>query len=138
MIDKFKLAKALNELASATALAATVDFVNEGESYDPDVNKAYIEEFVLYGSDNVVGLADDSDDIQFGFYQININTPKANTGAKWQGLAIAGNYQLAFKRGVELLNGGQMVRMINSSLVPMDATETHYTHILSIKYSVIG
>jgi hypothetical protein len=93
MISKFDLAKALLTKAQAIADANDYLLIKDGESYKEDVNTAYIQEFCLYGDDNTIGLSASSHDIQFGIYQLNVNTPKSFAGAKWLGLNVAGGIQ---------------------------------------------
>lgn len=138
MIDSFSIAKALLDNSQFIADAGGYTLIPNGESYTPDPNATYIEEFVLYGPDNAIGLADDSSDIQIGMYQINVNTPKSEDGSKWKGLKISNIFKAGFNRGKELIFNGQMVRIRNTSIIPMDMNETHETHILNISYSVIN
>jgi hypothetical protein len=138
MINKFDLAKALFNQSKSIADTNSLLLIPNGSAYEPDPNTTYIEEFVLYGNDTAIGLADCSSDIQLGVYQVNINTPKSNLGAKWRGLEIGGIMQEGFKRGTTMTFNGQSVRTLTSSLQPMDFNDTHETHILSVNYSVIN
>ena len=138
MISKFDLAKALYEQAKLIAGNNSYLLIPEGKEYEPDPNATYIQEFVLYGPDNAIGLADCSNDMQLGIYQINVNTPKAQAGAKWAGLKIGDVFQAGFARGTQLIYNDQMVRMKNSTLLPMDPDETHEVHVLSINFSIIN
>lgn len=138
MINKFSLAKALYDNAKFIADNNGYNLVAEMESYTSDPNEAYLTEAVLYGPDNTIGLADCSNDIQLGIYQINIYTPKANQGAKWQGLQIGGVIQAGFSKGTQLTHNDQMVRIKNTSLIPLGEDDTHLITILSINYSIIS
>ena len=138
MINKHDLAKALLNQARLIAVNNSHTLIPNGMKYQPDPNTAYIQEFVLYGDDNGRGTEDNSKDLQLGVYQITINTPKAQDGSKWSGLKIGGVYQSGFARGTELIYNGQVVRIKNASLIPMDSDDTHNVHILSINYSIIN
>jgi hypothetical protein len=138
MISKFSLAKALFNQAKLITDNNSLLLIPNGKGYEPDPNTTYIQEFVLYGPDNSIGLADCSNDIQLGVYQLNINTPKAQEGAKWRGLQIGDILQAGFARGTELIHNSQMVRMKTSTLIPMDADDTHEIHILNINFSIIN
>jgi hypothetical protein len=136
MINKFNISKALRDNAKTIADANSVKLVSNGELYDPDINLGYVEEIALYGKDTSIGLADESSDIQFGIYQININTPKTKT--KWSGLKLADIFNAGFSKGLELTYNGQMVRIKNTTFEPMMQNDTHLIHILSINFSVIN
>jgi len=138
MINKFNIAKSLFNKAKAVSDDNSYLLIPEGESYKKDPNTTHIEEMVIYGDDNSVGISDDSSDIQFGIYQINVYTPKAEEGGKWSGLQIAGVYQAEFSKGLELSFGGQTVRLKNATVQPMIQNDTHFVHVLSIVYSVIN
>jgi len=138
MINKHDLAKALLNQARLIAVNNSYLLIPNGMPYQPDPNTAYIQEFVLYGDDNAIGMSDNSCDIQLGIYQITINTPKAQEGSKWTGLKIGDVYQAGFARGTELIYNDQKVRIKNSALLPMDSDDTHDVHALSIKYSIIN
>jgi hypothetical protein len=138
MINKHDIAKALLNKARQVASDNSYLLIPDGESYEPDLNATYIQEKTLYGDDNSIGLADASSDIQFGIYQINVNTPKSDIGGKWSGLKIADIYQLGFAKGTELTFGGQMLRIKNTSIREMEQMKTHFTHILSAEFSVIA
>jgi len=138
MISKNDLAKALLNQARVISTANSYLLIPNGATYEPDPNTTYIQEFMIYGDDNSIGMADCSSDIQLGIYQININTPKSLEGAKWLGLKIADIFQAGFARGTQLTYNGQMVRTKNSSIQPMDGDDTHEIHILSVSYSVIN
>lgn len=138
MIDKFNIAKALFDKAEQVSNDNSYILIAEGESHESNPNETYVKEMVIYGDDNSVGLSDNSSDIQFGIYQLMINTPKSEEGGKWSGLKIAGVYQSDFVKGLELSFGGQMIRLKNSSVKPMGSDNTHFMHILSMVYSVIN
>lgn len=138
MVNKFNIAKALFNEAEQVSTANSYLLIPQGEKHESNPNETYIEEFPLFGDDNSIGLSDNSSDIQLGIYQINVNTPKAQAGGKWSGLNIAGVYQAAFSKGLELTFGGQMLRIKNTTVKPMDMDDTHFTHVLSIVYSVIN
>lgn len=138
MINNFNIAKALFDKAEQVSTSNSYLLIAQGEKHEPNPNETYIEEFPMFGDDNSVGLADASSDIQFGIYQINVNTPKAEKGGKWSGLNIAGVYKSAFSKGLTLSFGGQNVRIKNVSVNPMNMNDTHFTHVLSITYSVIN
>jgi len=138
MISSFSIAKALLDNAQTIATANNYTLIPCGTEYTPDPNATYIEEFPLFGDDTAIGLADESSDIQFGVYQLNINTPKDQAGSKWAARIIEGVFKEGFKRGTELTHNGQMLRTRNSKAVPMDSTDTHDVHVLSISYSVIN
>ena len=138
MINKFNIAKALFDKAEQVSTDNSYLLIAQGEKYEPNPNDAYIEEKPLFGDDNSIGLSDDSSDIQFGIYQINVNTPKVEKGGKWSGLNIAGVYQVAFSKGLELSFGGQTLRIKSTTVKPMKMNDTHFTHILSVVYSVIN
>ena len=138
MINKHDLAKALLNQARLIAVNNSYTLIPNGKAYQPDPNTAYIQEFVLYGGDNAIGMSDNSCDIQLGIYQITINTPKAQEGSKWTGLKIGDVYQAGFARGTELIYNDQKVRIKNGTLLPMDSDDTHDVHVLSIKYSIIN
>jgi len=136
MINKFDIAKALRNEAKTVSDANSYTLVGEGESFSPDPNTTYIEEFVLYGDDNPIGVADNSSDIQIGIYQLNINVPK--TQSKGAALVIIGVFETAFLKGLELTFNSQTVRMKAKSLAHLDENDTHLIHVLSVTFSVIG
>lgn len=136
MISKFNIAKALIDQAQVVADANTYLLIPRGKQFTPEVNVMHVEEYVLYGDDNSVGLSDNSSDIQFGIYQLSIHTPKTET--KWNGLSVVDIFQASFVKGLQLTSGGQMLRIKSSALGPMFQNDTHFIHILSITYSVIG
>ena len=138
MINSFNIAKALLDNTQSISDANSYLLIPDGESFTPNPNDTYIEEFALYGPDVPIGLEDSSSDIQIGIYQLNINTPKAEVGSRWAGLAIEGVLRAGFARGTELTFGGQMVRIRDSSITQMEPSDTHETHILNITYSVIN
>ena len=138
MISTFNIAKALFDKARQVSTDNSYLLIPQGEKHEPDPNETYIEEIPLYGDDNSIGLADNSSDIQFGIYQINVNTPKAQAGGKWSSANIADIYKAAFSKGLELTFGGQMLRIKNTTVKPLDMNDTHFTHVLSITFSVIN
>lgn len=138
MINKFNIAKALFDKAEQVSNDNSYLLIAEGQKHESEPNETYVEERVLYGGDNSVGLGDDSSDIQFGIYQINVNTPKAEKGGKWAGLKIASVYQTEFIKGLTLSFDGQGLRIKSTSVAKMMQSKTHYIHILSIVYSVIN
>lgn len=138
MIDKYSIAKALLNKTKEVADDNSYLLVVDGENYTPDVNTTYVQEFALFGDDVSVGLSDNSSDFQVGVYQININTPKAQAGAKWLGLNMASVFQSQFKKGLELDFNGQMIRIKNTSIAPLIKSETHLSNIISVTYTVIN
>ncbi len=138
MINKFSIAKALLDNAQSIADTNGYDLVPEGGEYTADPNTTYIQEYCLYGDDNMIGMAAGDNDIQFGVYQININTPKAMAGAKWLALNIAGVYQSGFSKTTQLTNDGQKLTILGSSLNQLDGDDTHMQYVLSINFSVIN
>lgn len=149
MINKHDLAKALADNARQISTANGYELVANNTSFTPDPNTLYVTQKTLFGDDNNRGTEDNSFDLQFGIYQINIYTPKASENAEWEGMKIGGVYQAGFARGTELTYNNQMVRMMNSSLremtsltsaslTPAGNSATHKTHILSAKFSIIN
>lgn len=138
MINKKNIAQALVLQANTIASLNTYIFITQGEQYEQNINDTYIEEMPLFGDDNSIGISDNSSDIQFGIYQLNIYTPKSNDGGRWEGLEIADVYQAGFAKGLEIEQGGQVVRIKSTSLAVMQQTKDHFKHILSVAYSVIG
>lgn len=137
MINALDLAKALANNALSISTINGYNLVPNNETYLPGINETWVQQAALFG-DERGGLADDSSDLQFGIYQISIHTPKTTPSAEWDGLAIAGVYKTGFKRGTELVYNNQMVRMMDSSLRPLDFSATHLTTVLSVRYSVIN
>lgn len=135
-ISKFDLAKALRDKAKLVADANSYTLIGEGVSFSTDPNATFIQEFVLYGDDNPVGVSDTSSDIQIGIYQLNINVPKNQS--KWVALEIIGVLDTAFPKGLELTFNSQMLRIKSSSLSPQLENDTHLIDILSITFSIIG
>lgn len=138
MISKHDLSRALATKAREIASDNSYNLVANNEQYTPDVNEVYIQQFVLGGTSNSPWLADDSDELQFGIYQISVHTPKSSRSAELDGLQIAEVFQLGFKRGTELVYNGQMVRMLEGNIQPLTFDPTHLTHVLSVRYSVIN
>lgn len=136
MIKKFDLAKALRNQADIVATANSYVLVANGEGFEPDINNSHIEEIVLFGDDNSVGLSDLSSNIQFGIYQLSVHSPKHKT--KWAGLKIIDVLQASFVKGLELTFDGQMVRIKTTSLAPMMQNDTHLIFHLSITFSIIN
>jgi len=136
MINVFDLAKALRNEAKIVTDANSFTLVGNGEGFEPDVNQSHIEEIVLYGDDDSVGLGNDSSDIQIGIYQLSVHSPKNDT--KWAGLKIVGVLKDHFVRGLKPIFNSQMVVIETSSLAPMMQNDTHIIHHLSIEFSVIN
>ena len=138
MISSFSIAKCLLDKTQEVATANGYTLVQFGAKYSPSPSETYIREIPLFGEDRMIGLADNDSDIQYGFYQINIYTPKDNTGGKWQARTIESVFKTAFKKGTELTHNAQMLRTRNSKVIQSDSNDTHNVHILSINYSVIN
>lgn len=138
MISKHDLAKALSNKAREIAAANGYNLIANNEQYTPNVNEEYIQQFVLGGPNNALGMEGDSPDLQFGVYQISIQTPKSSRSAEWDGLKIAEVFQLGFKRGTKLVYNNQMVRTEESNIQQLKFDPTHLTHVLSVRYSVIN
>jgi hypothetical protein len=138
MINKFSLAKSLYDQAKLISNSNSLNLVADGEEYTTTPNEEYIEDHVLFGKDDSVGISDASSDIQLGVYQLTINTPKAEEGAKWRGLQIANIYQEGFPKGLELTHDNQAARIRNTSIVPLGQNDTHLVFVLSVQYSVIN
>ncbi len=142
MINPSDLAKALiNEAkiitdANSITLVTSDGKTEDGERFSPDVNDPYVQEFVLFGDDTSVGLANDSSDIQIGIYQLSIHSPK--TKSKFIGLDIAVLLKNHFVRGLEPTFNGQKAVVIVSSLSGLMPTETFNVYHLSITFSVIN
>ena len=138
MINKFDLAKALYEQAKLVAANNSYLLIPEGKAYEPDPNETFIREAIVYGPDIPMGLADDSGDAQMGFYQLAINTPKANDGSTWAARKIAGVLEVGFARGTQLIYNSQMVRIKNVTLREIESTDTHKVSVLTVNYTVIN
>lgn len=136
MIDEFDLAKALRDQADIVAAANSYTLVGNGEGFEPDVNALYIEEIVLYGNNESIGLANNSSDIEIGIYQLSVHSPK--TQPKWVGLQVVGVLKAHFVRGLKPSFNGQQAIIETSSLAPMMHNDTHLIHHLSITFSVIN
>ena len=136
MISKFDLAKALRNQAVIVTDANSLTLVGNGEGFSPDVNESHVEEIVLYGDDNPVGVGDDSSDIMIGIYQLSVHSPINQN--KWAGLSIIGILESSFVRGLKLIFNSQLVVIKDSSLAPMMISDTHNIHHLSIRFSVIA
>lgn len=139
MINPFDIAKAFRDHSKSIADANGYTLVGEGEPYEPDVNTQYIDESLIFGPDNPVGISDNSNDFQLGIYQLMVNTPKAfGAGAKWKGLEVVGVLKSAFPKGLELTSGGQKVRIKSFNTPEQLEDETYINHVLSLTYSVIN
>lgn len=145
MISNFKIAKALRDRAKVVADANSYPLVTNGQNYQNDADGLYIEESVLFGDDNSIGISDNSSNIQIGIYQLSVNIPKNKT--KWTGLEVIDVLKASFTKGLELTHDGQTLRIKNLLVSPISRTaapasmfdsETHYVYNLSIEYSVIG
>ncbi len=136
MISKFSIAKALRDQASITATAQGLTLVSFGEQFTPGINESFLEEAVIFGNDDSLGLSDSSSDYQIGVYQIKVYTPK--TGTKWQGLGLVDAIQTAFLKGLELTHNGQAIRIKNAYTGPMLLYDTHFIHTFSAEYSALG
>lgn len=136
MISKFNLAKALRNEAKIVADANSITLVGNGEGFSPDVNQTFIEEIVLFGDDNSVGLGDESSDVQFGIYQLSVHSPINQT--KWAGLQIIDILSAHFVRGLKPIFGGQKAVVTTASVSPMMKSETHLIFHLSVTFSVIN
>ncbi len=136
MISKFDLAKALHDKAKLISDVNNLKLVTNGEQYSGGVNEIFIQEFLLFGNDVSIGIADNSSDISVGIYQLNINTPKVKT--KWSGLKFTDIFTNGFSKGLELTFNNQKVRIRTTSLETMMENETHFIQILSIRFSVIN
>lgn len=137
MISKHDLAKALATKCKEIADDNSYLLIAEGIPYSPTVDATYIKEAVLYGSDNANALNDDSSDYMIGIYQLSIYTPRSSLSGKYDDLAISEVFQTGFKRGTELTYNNQSLRIKTSTLRPMDFSDTHFLHILSISFNVI-
>jgi len=138
MINKFDLSKALFDHAKSIAVANSLKLVPDGEEYETKPDETYLREFVLFGKDDSIGLSDNSKDIQFGIYQINIYIPKIFEGSKWLALKTSEYFQSGFKKGTTLTRNNQSVRMKNSYLNRLDPERDHFVYALSIQYSIIN
>ena len=139
MIDKFAIAKALNDEArNVITPLPDIELISEGEQFTPKANKAYIKESVLFNTDNAIGLGDNSSDISFSIYQLMVITPRSNKGAKWQALALVRDLQTQLYRGLTLQHNGQKLRIKTTSVSPLLPDKTHFTYALSINFSAIG
>lgn len=138
MINLFTLAKALLDRLTEVTTANSYTLVPAGSEYTRDASATFVEEHVLFGKDDTVGLSADSSDIQFGVYQVNINVPKSQSGAKWKALEMGGIVRGHFPKALILTNGSQEVKIYNSSLSQLDNDETHLQYILSITFSAIN
>jgi hypothetical protein len=136
MINKFSVAKAFRDRSDATAAASGIRLVGAGEGYKSDPEEEFIEEMVLFGDDNPVGISDTSSDIMVGVYQINANVPIAER--KWAALILVDTWAAAFPKGLKLTHNLQMVRVRKSYISPMITGKTHLTYILSIEFTVIN
>lgn len=136
MISKFSIAKALHDKLKSVSDGNGYTLVGNGVGYDPSPSDSFIQEFVIYGDDLSVGLSDSSSDIQFGVFQINVNTPKTQTN--WSGLAVVDVISGEFAKGLELTHNSQMVRIKNASAEPMFQNETHLVHVISVTFSAIN
>lgn len=136
MINKFNLAKALRNEAKIVTDANSFKLVANGEGFTPDVNQTFIEEIVLFGDDNSVGLGDASSDVQFGIYQLSVHSPINKT--KWDGLQIIDILSAHFVRGLKPSFGGQKAVITTASVAPMMKDDTHLIFHLSVTFSVIN
>jgi len=136
MISKFDLAKALRDQAKITADANSIKLVTNGEGFSPGVNQTIIEEAVIFGDDNSIGLAGATSDMQIGIFQLSLHVPKNET--KWDGLKIIDILQAAFPRELKLTFNSQLVVIMDSSTGPMFQNDTHFIFILSVSFSVIN
>lgn len=114
--------------------------VPNGGEYTPDINTAYVKEFVITGDDNNTAIGDASADNQVGIYQLTIHTPKSLANGKWVSSEMSDIYKAGFPKGMFLTDNGQRLRIVKASSFTNDSldTNTHYTTILSITYSVIN
>jgi len=138
MINKLSVAKALGDKLRQVCIDNSFTIIPEGTTVETSVAGAYVRDFVLYGDDNAVGIADNTSDIMTGIYQINLLVPLTQNGGKWVSLSMAQIIQSAFSRGLTLTNNNQALRIKNTSLRQLSKTETHYVHILSVSFSVIN
>ena len=136
MISKKDLALALRNKAKEIADANSYTLVTAGQEFTPDVNQLYITEAPLYGNDNLVGLEDNSNDSQFGLYQLTVLSPRTLT--KWAALDIVDILQIGFARGVEMTVNNQTVRAMNTSITELDYNPTHLMYAVRVAYSVIN
>ena len=137
MINKLSIAKALGDKLRQVCIDNDFTLIPEGATVETSVTGSYVSDFVLYGDDNAIGIADISSDIMLGIYQINLLTPLTQNGGKWVSLSMAQIIQSAFNRGLTLTNNDQALRIKSTSLRQLSKTETHYVHILSVSFSVI-
>lgn len=143
MINKFNLKKALRDQLVVVTTANgydIADYSDDNKPFIPDVNKMYIKENVINGDDESVGLSDDSSDFQTGLYQLIINTPKGVGLGKgdFTALQTSDVLQEAFKKGQELFQGGQKVRMITPTLKRLSDSDNYIVYSLRLKFSVIN
>lgn len=140
MISLYSIKKALLNHAVIVSNANSYELIPDGAPYEPNPNDAYVREFTLTGGDNNLAIADNSSDTQFGIYQLSIFTPKAQAGGKWIGSSMSDIYKAGFYKGLQLTHNSQMLRIAKASQTANDSldTDTHYTTILSITYSVVN
>lgn len=136
MISIFDIAKALRNQAVIVTDANSLKLVGNGESFSPDVNQSHVEEIVVFGDDNSVGLSNDSSDIQIGFYQLSVHTPIHEN--KWAGMVIIGILKSSFTKGLKLTFNSQLVIITNRSTSQIMPNDTHNVLHLTINYSVIA
>lgn len=135
-ISKFNLAKALRNEAKIVTDANNLTLVGNGEGFSPDVNEPHVEEIVMFGDDNSVGLGDVSSDVQFGIYQLSVHSPISQT--KWAGLQIIDILSAHFVRGLKPSFNGQQAVVTTASVAPMMKNSTHLIFHLSVTFSVIN
>lgn len=138
MILARDLAKALLNKANEVAAANSYTLIPQGLAHAPSVNETYVTEACIFGENNTLGMVTDSDEIQYGIYQIAIYTPKSDLGYRWNGLSIADTFKSAFTFGLRLSYNGQMLKILETSTTTPTLSDTHMAHVLSVRFNVIN
>ena len=135
MIDRFKVAKVFSDKANLAS--GGVDFISNGEEYSPNINKPYILEKLMYGSNSSVGTASTDSDISRGVYMLRIFVPKINAGNKWQGLQIADDLQIEFPK-FEKLNDSPLIMTRETFLSDLVIGSAHNYYDLDVRFTITG
>ena len=136
MINEFDLAKSCLEKLKTYADSKSFDIAIQDSGYEPNVDKVYLEEFLLI-NDNDQGLSNSSSEIQRPIYQVNVNCPKDK--GKWVLLNIVNDLRIHFARGLDIsIKESQQVNIEQVQSARLPSSSAHNIYAVSINLSVIG
>lgn len=135
MISRFTVLKVLTDLAIVAS--DDIEFIPDGEEYEPQVGVSYIRDKLRYGADESIGNLSSDSDMSRGVYTLTVYTPRINTGGNWQAISITDKLNESFPKFTKINNTPRIV-LRETILGEMKVSETHNSLDLDIRFTVIG